>query len=74
MKKKEIGKITVVLSDKEDFGRALRKFTRLVQESGKLKKLKEKEHFVSKSEQKKIAKKKAIGRWMKYLHSTTPKK
>lgn len=48
-----------------NFEKALRQFTKKVQNSGKLKLAKEKEHFVSNVEKKKVAKKRAIKRNLK---------
>lgn len=73
-KEKEITKLTVNIREGEDFNRALRKFTKLVQESGKLKTIKEKQTFLSNVDKRRESEKSARGKWLKYLSKTTPKK
>lgn len=73
-KEKEITKLTVNIRDGEDFNRALRKFTKMVQESGKLRTAKERQSFTSNVEERQAAEKLARGKWLKYLSKTSPKK
>lgn len=73
-KEKEIVKLSVSIREGEDFNKALRKFTRLVQTSGKLKVAKEKQSFVSNVEERQAAEKEARGKWLKYLSKSKPKK
>jgi small subunit ribosomal protein S21 len=48
-----------------DFNKALRKFKKVVEESGVLQALMEKQHYVKPSEQRKRAKGAARARWLK---------
>jgi ribosomal protein S21 len=50
-----------------DFNKALRLFTNKVQESGILKEVRDRMHFESESEKKKVRKKMARKRWLKSL-------
>ena len=60
-----LGKLTVVVRDEHDFNRSLRKFTKMVQDSGKLRVVREKQAHVSKVEERKRAKKAAKARLAK---------
>lgn len=73
-KEKEITKLTVNIREGEDFNRALRKFTKMVQESGKLRTAKERQSFTSNVEERQAAEKLARGKWLKYLSKSSPKK
>ena len=64
-KEKHLGKLTVVVRDNDDFNRSLRKFTKMVQESGKLRVVREKTEHVSNVEKRKKAKKAAQARSLK---------
>jgi ribosomal protein S21 len=48
----------------------MRKFSKMVQESGKLRIVKEKQEFTSKVEERKKAKKSAKARWKKYQQAS----
>jgi small subunit ribosomal protein S21 len=50
-----------------DFNKALRKFKKIVEESGVLQDLMEKQHYTKPSEQRKRAKGAARARWLKKL-------
>lgn len=61
-KEKHLGKLTVVVRDEHDFNRSLRKFTKMVQESGKLRVVREKQEHVTNVEKRKRAQKAARAR------------
>lgn len=55
--------------------RALRKFKKIIAESGILQEVKDRQHFVKPTTERKIKKSQAKRRWDKYLHEQTlPKK
>jgi small subunit ribosomal protein S21 len=59
----------------DNIEKALRKFKKKVTDSGLLKDLQEKEHYVKPSVRRKVAKSLAVRRWKKYLRSLElPKK
>lgn len=66
--------LTVIVQD-GNTEKALRKFKKMVADSGKLQMFKEKQEFVKPTTQRKIARSQAKRRWQKYLRDQTlPKK
>lgn len=65
--RKEIKGLSVRVNDSRQFDKSLRKFKKKVEEDGRLKSFKNRQEFVSKSEQRKIDKKRARSRHLKKL-------
>ena len=61
--------LTVYVGQDNNVEKALRKFKKKVQESGVLLELRNRQHYVKPTTQRKLKKNSARGRWLKYLDS-----
>jgi small subunit ribosomal protein S21 len=63
--------LTIYVGQDNNVEKALRKLKKKVQESGVLLELRNRQHYVKPTTQRKLKKNAAKGRWLKYLDSQT---
>lgn len=63
--------LTVMVNQDGNVEKALRKFKKKMQESGKLLEVRDRQHYVKPTTRRKLKRNAARGRWKKYMESQT---